>query len=179
MSQCVGIGPRTAPGQSEISTVAIPNRHNCRVQATHARGFSIAHEKSLLRRSRTRILELSGRLCSVLQDARAACADYGIYHSLCSWCWSPGTPVPALAQRYRGCASTASTCSLPKPRPPPSRAKSDEPELTGMGKLFSFEPLNGYFRSFDEGPENEVEVSSVVHEPTRDEPGGSSNRLVS
>ena len=51
--------------------------------------------------------------------------------------------MPTHGQRYRGCASTASTGSLPMPRLPPSRAKSDGPELTGMGKLLSFETLNG------------------------------------
>ena len=65
----------------------------------------------------------------------------------------------AHAQRYRGCASTASTGSLPKPRPPPSRTNTDGPKLTSVGKLFSFEPLNGYVGSFDESPKQEIEVS--------------------
>ena len=67
--------------------------------------------------------------------------------------------MPTYAQCYRGCASIASTGSLLKPRPPPSRTKSDGPRLTSVGKLFRFEPLNGYVGSFDESPKQEIEVS--------------------
>ena len=71
MPQCESIGP-PHPAMSEISTVANPNRHIAVLKQRVPEELALC-TSNLLRRPRTRMLELGGRQCSVLQDAGAAC----------------------------------------------------------------------------------------------------------
>ena len=143
---------------SEISTVAIPNRHIAVLKQRVPEELALC-TSNLLRRPRTRMLELGGRQCSVLQDAGAACGRLSeISLIMLVVLESRDSHAHSWTALPRVC-STASTGSLPMPRLPPSRSKSDEPEHTGMGKLLSFEILNGYVGSFDESPKKEIEVS--------------------
>ena len=141
---------------SEISTLAIPNRHIA-VLKQRVPGELALRTRNLCPGDPvlvcSSLVGAYARSCKILEPLAAGCRRY---HLLCSWCSSPGTSMPTHAQRSRGCASTPSTGSLPMPRPPPSRTKNDGPKLTSVGKLFSFEPLNGYVGSFGESPKQEI-----------------------